>query len=260
MIFDPPLLPGRLVRRYKRFLADVELAGELGGRVETVHCANPGSMMGLAEPGSPVWLSRSPNPARKLPLTWELVEVAGTLGDAPGGTLVGINTGYANRLAEEALGLGLIPALAGYQAWRREVAYGAGSRIDFLLTGPDRPLCYVEVKSVTLARGEAAEFPDSVTARGTRHLKELVEMRRQGARSVMLFLAQRGDCRGFMVASDIDPAYAAGLAAASAAGVEILAYGCRVTPQGIELAGPLPLAPGMAQTGATLLQNRAPRP
>src|SRR6185437_5289074 len=178
MIFDPPLLPGQLVRRYKRFLAYVELEGG----VETVHCANPGSMMGLAEPGSPVWLSRSANPARKLPLTWELVETAG-------GALVGVNTGYANRLAEEALSRGLIPALAGYQAWRREVAYGAASRIDFLLTGPDRPLCYVEVKSVTLARDGVAEFPDSVTARGSRHLKELVEMRRQGARSVMLFLA-----------------------------------------------------------------------
>ena len=248
MIFDPPLLPGRLVRRYKRFLADVEIEG----RVETVHCANPGSMMGLAEPGSPVWLSRSANPARKLALTWELVEVKGTL--------VGINTGYANRLAEEALGRGLIPALAGYQSWRREVAYGAGSRIDFLLTGPDRPLCYVEVKSVTLARGEAAEFPDSVTARGTRHLKELVEMRRLGARSVMLFLAQRQDCQSFAVAGDIDPAYAAALAAASGAGVEILAYGCRVSRQGIELGGALPFLPGMAGNRASLLQNRGPRP
>jgi sugar fermentation stimulation protein A len=249
MIFDPPLLPARLVRRYKRFLADVEIEG----RIETVHCANPGSMMGLAEPGSRVWLSRSANPARKLPLTWELVEVAG-------GLLVGINTGYANRLAEEAMGRGLIPGLAGYPAWRREVAYGAGSRIDFLLTAPDRPLCYVEVKSVTLARGEAAEFPDSVTARGTRHLRELVEMRRQGARSVMLFLAQRQVCRSFAVAGDIDPAYAAALAAASGAGVEILAFGCRVSPQGIELGGPLPFLPGMAGDRASLLQNRGPRP
>jgi sugar fermentation stimulation protein A len=249
MIFDPPLLPGQLVRRYKRFLADVELEGG----IETVHCANPGSMMGLAEPGSPVWLSRSANPARKLPLTWELVETAG-------GALVGVNTGYANRLAEEALSRGLIPALAGYQAWRREVAYGAASRIDFLLTGPDRPLCYVEVKSVTLARDGVAEFPDSVTARGSRHLKELVEMRRQGARSVMLFLAQRQDCGSFAVAGDIDPAYAGALAAASAAGVEILAYACRVSPQGIELAGPLPLLPGMAGDRGSLLQNRAPGP
>jgi len=249
MIFDPPLLPGQLVRRYKRFLADVELEGG----IETVHCANPGSMMGLAEAGSPVWLSRSANPARKLPLTWELVETAG-------GALVGVNTGYANRLAEEALSRGLIPALAGYQAWRREVAYGAASRIDFLLTGPDRPLCYVEVKSVTLARDGVAEFPDSVTARGSRHLKELVEMRRQGARSVMLFLAQRQDCGSFAVAGDIDPAYAGALAAASAAGVEILAYACRVSPQGIELAGPLPLLPGMAGDRGSLLQNRAPGP
>jgi len=249
MIFDPPLLPGRLVRRYKRFLADVEWEGG----VETVHCANPGSMMGLAEPGSRVWLSRSANPGRKLPLTWELVEVAG-------GALVGVNTGYANRLAEEALNRRLIPALAGYEAWRREVAYGAGSRVDFLLTSPDRPLCYVEVKSVTLARGGVAEFPDSVTARGTRHLGELVEMRRQGALAVMLFLAQRQDCGSFAVAGDIDPAYAAALAAASAAGVQILAYACRVSSRGIELAGALPFLPGMAGESASLLQNRAPGP
>jgi sugar fermentation stimulation protein A len=257
MDFTPSLLSGRLVRRYKRFLADVEIEG----RVETVHCANPGSMMGLAEAGARVWLSRSANPARKLPLTWELVEARGAL--------VGVNTGHANRLAEEALIRDRIPELAGYEVRRREVAYGEGSRIDFLLTHPGRPACYLEVKSVTLSRTEAAEFPDAVTARGTRHLKELMAMHRQGARSVMLFLAQRADCRRFAVAADIDPAYAAALTAASAAGVEILAYGCRVSPQAIELAGALsltaaPLRPDPAPEDPTpsgsLLQNRAPGP
>ena len=153
MQYEPPLIPGRLLRRYKRFLADVEMEG----RVETVHCANPGSMMGLAAPGARAWLSRSTNAARKLPLTWELVEARGSL--------VGVNTGHANRLVEEALARDRIPELAGYDARRREVACGEASRIDFLLTGPGRPPCYVEVKSVTLARGQAAEFPDAVTAR-----------------------------------------------------------------------------------------------
>jgi sugar fermentation stimulation protein A len=149
-----------------------------------------------------------------------------------------------------------IPALAGYGERRREVPYGAGSRVDFLLREPGRPPCYVEVKSVTLARGASAEFPDAVTARGTRHLRELMEMRRQGARAVMLFLAQRADCQGFSVAADIDPAYATALAAASAAGVEILAYGCRVSPQGIAIDSVLPLVPGEP----SLLQNRRPGP
>lgn len=249
MRYKPPLLPGRLLRRYKRFLADVEMEGG----VETVHCANPGSMMGLAAPGARVWLSRSANAARKLPLTWELVEARGSL--------VGVNTGHANRLAEEALARDRIPELSGYDLRRREIACGEASRIDFLLTGPGRPPCYVEVKSVTLSRAAAAEFPDAVTARGARHLKELMALRRQGARSVMLFLAQRGDCLQFEVAGDIDPAYAAALIAARAAGVEILAYGCRVSPEGIELADPLSLpAALMPSPVASLLQNRSPGP
>jgi sugar fermentation stimulation protein A len=227
MQFDPPLMAGVLVRRYKRFLADVEI----DGRIETAHCANPGSMLGLAPPGAPILLSASDNPKRKLRLTWELVKVAGAL--------VGINTAYANRLVEEAIRAGRIEALAGYAGFRREVPYGEGSRIDFLLSGAGRPPCYVEVKSVTLKRHEAAEFPDSVTARGARHLRELSAMRSAGARAVMLFVAQRDDCGRLEVAADIDPAYAAALTRAREAGVEVLAYACRVSTTGIEIDRPL---------------------
>jgi sugar fermentation stimulation protein A len=227
MQFDPPLMAGVLVRRYKRFLSDVEI----DGRIETAHCANPGSMLGLAPPGAPILLSASDNPKRKLRLTWELVKVAGAL--------VGINTAYANRLVEEAIRAGRIEALAGYADFRREVPYGEGSRIDFLLSGAGRPPCYVEVKSVTLKRHEAAEFPDSVTARGARHLRELSAMRSAGARAVMLFVAQRDDCRRLEVAADIDPAYAAALTRAREAGVEVLAYACRVSTRGIEIDRPL---------------------
>jgi sugar fermentation stimulation protein A len=227
MRFEAPLTAGILLRRYKRFLADVTI----DGRAETAHCANPGSMLGLAESGSRIWLSTSSNPTRKLRLSWELVESAAGL--------VGINTGYANRLAEEALRAGRIEALKGYGSLRREVAYGEGSRVDFLLEDAARPPCYVEVKSVTLKRGETAEFPDAVTARGTRHLRELIAMRQAGFRAVMLFLAQRGDCRRLTIARDIDPAYDAALGQARQAGVEMLAYFCDVGPGGIELAGKL---------------------
>jgi sugar fermentation stimulation protein A len=227
MRFETPLTVGILVRRYKRFLADVTI----DGRAETAHCANPGSMLGLAEPGSRIWLSTSSNPSRKLRLSWELIESAGGL--------VGINTGYANRLAEEALRAGRIEALAGYSSLRREVTYGDGSRVDFLLEDAGRPPCYVEVKSVTLKRAETAEFPDAVTARGTRHLRELIAMRQAGFRAVMLFLAQRGDCRRLTIAGDIDPAYDAALGQARQAGVEMMAYACDVDPSGIELAGKL---------------------
>jgi sugar fermentation stimulation protein A len=153
--------------------------------------------------------------------------------------LVGINTGYANRLAEEAIRTGRIEPLAGYPGLRREVAYGEGSRVDFLLEGPGRPVCYVEVKSVTLKRGNLAEFPDSVTARGRRHLLELSAMARSGARAVMLFVAQRGDCQRLEIAADIDPAYAAELGRAREAGVEVLAYACQVTAGGIEIDRPM---------------------
>ena len=236
MLFPSPLVPARLVRRYKRFLADVEFDG---GRVATAHCANPGSMLGLAEPGARVWLSQSANPNRKLPWSWELVEA--------NGALVGVNTAHPNRIAAEAIAAGQIPELAGYGRLRREVAYGRNSRIDLLLEddgapSANRPTCHVEIKSVTLSRSPGlAEFPDAVTARGAKHLDELARIAKAGGRAVMLFLVQRPDCDRFRPAADIDPAYSAGLGRALRAGVETLCYGCRVSLSGLEVAGPLRL-------------------
>ncbi len=231
MRFPTPLIEGRLVRRYKRFLADVELED---GAVVTVHCANPGSMLGLAEPGMRVLLSRSDNTARKLPLSWELVEA--------GGRLVGINTALPNRLVEEALREGRVAPLAGHDGIRREVAYGRQSRVDFLLTGEGRPNTYVEVKNVHFSRAPGlAEFPDSVTARGARHLDELCAMVAAGQRAVMVYLVQRCDCATFAICRDLDPAYALAFDRARAAGVEMLAYGCRISTQEIALADPIPV-------------------
>ncbi len=236
MQFPDPLIRGRLQRRYKRFLSDITLDD---GSEVVAHCANPGSMMGLAEPGAPVWLSPSRNPARKLKYSWELVEVPSDKGQA----LVGINTGRANALVAEGLEAGKVPELAGYARRRAEVRYGAKSRVDFLLEDPGRPACYVEVKSVTLKRQPGlAEFPDAVTARGTKHLGELAEMVRQGQRAVLFFLVQRGDCGRVAPAADIDPAYAEALDRALAAGVEILCYQCNLSPAGIALDEGLPLA------------------
>ncbi|MEO3429219.1 DNA/RNA nuclease SfsA [Pelagibius sp. CAU 1746] len=236
MQFPDPLIPGRLLRRYKRFLADIALGD---GSEVVAHCANPGSMMGLAEPGSPVWLSPSRNPARKLKYSWELVEVPGE----KEGALVGINTGRANALVAEGLEAGKVPELAGYAQRRAEVRYGTKSRVDFLLEDPGRPACYVEVKSVTLKRRPGlAEFPDAVTARGTKHLGELAEMVRQGQRAVLFFLVQRGDCDRVAPARDIDPTYGEALDRALSAGVEILSYQCNLSPAGIALDGRLPLA------------------
>jgi sugar fermentation stimulation protein A len=232
MRFPIPLIEGRLVRRYKRFLADVELEG---GAVVTVHCANPGSMLGLAEPGMRVLLSRSDNAARKLPLSWELVEA--------GGGLVGINTALPNRLVEEALREGRIAALADYDHIRREVAYGRQSRVDFLLAREGRQDAYVEVKNVHFSRSSGlAEFPDSVTTRGARHLDELSAMVAAGHRAVMVYLVQRGDSARFAICRDLDPVYAAAFDRARTAGVEMLAYGCRITVEEIAVAEAIPVA------------------
>jgi sugar fermentation stimulation protein A len=233
MRFAAPLIPATLIRRYKRFLADVMLAS---GESVTAHCANPGAMLGLMAPGARVWLSKSANPKRKLGYSWELVEV-----DFGGGIeLVGINTANPNALAAEALAEGRIAELAGYDSIRREVKYGRNSRVDFLLEGRVRPPCYVEIKNVHLMRRRGlAEFPDSVTARGAKHLGELAAMAAQGARAVMLFLVQIGSAERFAVARDIDAAYAAAFDRARAGGIEAIAHRCRLSHDTIEVAAPI---------------------
>jgi sugar fermentation stimulation protein A len=235
MRFSAPLMRATLIRRYKRFLADVALTD---GSVETVHVANPGAMPGLAAPGATIWLSRSANPTRKLPLSWELVEVE--LGAGP--ELVVVNTAHANAVATEALANGAIAELAGYATARREVKYGTKSRIDFLLEDPDRPPCYVEVKAVTLMRGPGlAEFPDAVTSRGARHLDELRAMAAAGHRAVMLFLIQIASADRLTLARDIDPHYGRAFDRALAAGVEAIAYRCTVSCEQISVADRVPL-------------------
>ena len=233
MKFGQELTEARLIKRYKRFLADVEMAD---GSLVTVHVANPGAMTGLAEPGSRVWLSRSSNPSRKLPWSWELIW-------ADGG-LVGVNTMHPNAIAEEAIAAGRIPELSGYRTIRREVKYGLNSRIDLLLESPDRPICYVEIKNVHLRQGQDACFPDSVTERGAKHLRELSERVKQGDRAVMLFLVQRADCVRFRPAGWIDPVYEAALRLAKAEGVETLCYACALSLDGIEVDRPLPVEVG----------------
>jgi len=235
MQFKEPLIPATLVRRYKRFLADVVLSS---GEEITAHVANPGAMIGLAAPGSRIWLSKSANASRKLPYSWELVEL-----DLGAGTeLIGINTAHPNLLVAEAIAAEAVPELAGYETTRREVKYGRNSRVDFLLEQPGRPPCYVEVKNVHLMRRPGfAEFPDSVTARGARHLDELAAVATAGARAVMLFLIQIGSASRFALARDIDPTYGAAFDRARAAGVEALAYRCIISREAITLAGPVPI-------------------
>ncbi|MBV9509125.1 MAG: DNA/RNA nuclease SfsA [Caulobacteraceae bacterium] len=230
MQFPQPLERGVLVQRYKRFFADVALDD---GSTITAHCPNPGAMLGLNAPGLACWVSRSDNPKRKLAHTLELVEVDGGV--------VGINTMHPNRLVAEALAARAIPELAGYETVRVEVKYGPSSRVDFLLHGQGRPDCFVEVKNVHLLRGERlAEFPDCVSARALKHLGDLGREVAAGARAVLLFVIQRMDCDAFEAAADIDPAYAAGLVQAAGAGVEVLCYGCDVSPNGVRLAKAVP--------------------
>lgn len=229
MNLPQPLHPGTLIRRYKRFLADVELAT---GEIVTAHCPNSGSMMGCALPGNPVLLSFNDSPHRKLHYTWELVKV--------NGGWVGINTGLPNKLTHEAIEKGIIKELAGYETIRPEVKYGENSRIDLLLSGSPG-LCYVEVKNVTLVEGDMALFPDAVTLRGQKHLRELMQMVQAGNRGVIFFVVQRGDACSLSPADAIDPEYGRLLRLAVKNGVEALAYQAEVHPREIVLARILPV-------------------
>ena len=216
----PPLIPGTLLRRYKRFLADIELED---GTTVTVHCPNSGSMKGCATPGSRVYISRSPNTGRKYPFTWELVEADGFW--------AGINTSLPNRLVHEAIANGTVVELQGYETIRPEVPYGEHSRIDLLLESPGRR-CFVEVKNVTLVENGRALFPDAVTTRGQKHLNELMRVVREGDRGVIFFTVQRGDGQSVSPADSIDPEYGRLLRLAMKNGVEALAYRALVTPAG----------------------------
>jgi sugar fermentation stimulation protein A len=229
MIFPRPLLRGRLVQRYKRFLADIQL--EEGGYI-TAHVPNPGAMLGLKTPGQAVWVSPVDNPKRTLAFTLEMVE-------ADGG-FVGVNTMHPNRLAEEAILAGAIPELAGYARLKREVKYDGESRIDLLLTDDARPDAYVEIKNCHFRReGTLAEFPDCVTVRGVKHLKALERVVDEGMRAVMLFVIQRGDCALFDTADDIDRLYGPALRDAAAHGVEVLCYDCHLSAEAIRLHRPI---------------------
>lgn len=223
-MFASPLVSGRLERRYKRFLADILL--DDGSRI-TASVPNTGSMLGLTTAGAPVWLSVSDAPHRKYRHTWQLVHADNTM--------VGVNTGLPNKIAEEAIGAGLIPSLKDYPDIRREQKYGRNSRIDLLLDGhPDLPRAYVEVKNVHFMRQRGlAEFPDTTTQRGAKHLEELANMVRAGERGVMIYVVQRGDCDRFSICGDLDPHYAAAYAEARAAGVEAIALSCTVTETSI---------------------------
>lgn len=221
-----------LIRRYKRFLADVCLPD---GETLTIHCPNTGSMRHCVVPGSPCWFSDSGNPKRKYRHTWEVATV-------PGGHLAGINTARANALVADAIEDGRVPELAGYPERRREVAYGRErSRVDFLLSG-DGPDCYVEVKSVTLmeAPGQGL-FPDAVSTRGQKHLRELAQLAREGNRAVLFFCVQHTGIEWVEPADAIDPDYASALRRAAREGVEILAYGTRIEPEAAQLSLERPL-------------------
>lgn len=231
MKFDPPLIQVRLLKRYKRFLADVEFQN---GQVLTVHCPNPGSMMGLTEPGNIAYVSDSQNPKRKLQYTLEMIDVAGVL--------VGVNTNHPNRLAQEAIEAGRIPVLAGYDRLRREVKYGKNSRIDILLETDGKPDTFVEVKNVHFIRTPGLhEFPDSVTARGAKHLDELAHEAAGGNRAVMLYVIQREDGDRFRLAGDLDPNYAAAFDKAAIDGVEAYAIRCQVEIDRIDAMDIIPI-------------------
>lgn len=230
MQFPTPLIKGKLIKRYKRFLADVELPD---GQVVTAHCPNTGAMTGCAEPGFSVWLSHSSNPKRKLAYTWELAQNAEN-------HWIGINTHNANKLVCEGIESQAIAELKGYSSIKREVKYGEeGSRIDILLSCTERPNCYVEVKSVTLLQDNSGFFPDAKSIRGAKHLRELAHMKQQGHRAVLLFCVQHSGINQVRAAEHIDPVYAQTLALAQQNGVEILVYGCKFSEQKILINQPL---------------------
>lgn len=224
MRFSTPLLPAILIRRYKRFLADIRFPD---GPEATAHVANPGAMTGLAEPGTHIWVKRNDDPNRKLRYSWQLV-------DQRTGHFTCVDTSLANRVVAEALAAGRIPELSGYSQHRPEVRCGERSRVDFLLSGEGRRDCYLEVKSVTLSRvAGLAQFPDAVTARGARHLHDLAQEVRAGHRAVLLFLIMRTDITHAGIATDIDPAYGEACEKATRAGVEAIAYDCVIDPEGV---------------------------
>ncbi|MGD8812299.1 MAG: DNA/RNA nuclease SfsA [Thioalkalispiraceae bacterium] len=227
MNFESPLLPGTLIKRYKRFLADIRLAD---GQLITAHSPNTGAMTGCAEPGSPVWVRDTQNPKRKYPYAWEVTT-------STEGSLVGINTGLVNRLVSEAIESGLVGELQGYQQLRSEVKYGQeNSRIDLLLQDGQQADCYVEIKNVTaIDEAGVAIFPDAVSQRATRHLRELMHVVAQGQRGVIFFCIQRDDIEQFSPADNIDPEYGQMLRKAMNSGVEVLAYKASVNPEQIRL-------------------------
>ncbi|MCY4302691.1 MAG: DNA/RNA nuclease SfsA [Aestuariivita sp.] len=226
MRFQTQLVPATLERRYKRFLADCTLDNK---KRITAHCPNPGSMMGLADPGSKIWLEPNNNPKKKLKYGWRIV-------DHENGHYTGIDTSLPNHVIKDALADRSIPSFTSYDIIRPEVPFGDQSRIDFLLTAEGLPDTFIEVKSVTLSRIDTlAEFPDSVTKRGTRHLYELKKISERGHRAVLLFLVQRTDCSQLKIADDIDPDYAEAITTAQRAGVEVLSLSAHITPVGIEI-------------------------
>ena len=244
MRFQTPLVPARLIRRYKRFLADVVL--EETGQEVTAHCPNPGAMLGLKDDGMRIWLEPNDDPKRKLKFGWRLAELSN-------GDFACIDTGIPNRVVKEALLGGQIPELASYLIVKPEVAYGTGSRVDFLLTQNGLQDAYVEVKSVTLRRDQDwAEFPDCVTTRGAKHLRELTEVAQNGGRAVMLYLVSRTDCGKLKMAADLDPKYAEAFDTARANGVEVLCYSCDISTKGMTLTKALPIDPSQ-QGGARLV-------
>jgi len=233
MDFPCPLQPARLVRRYKRFLAE---AVDAQGDTFTLHCPNTGRMTGCAEPGWTIWYSQSDNPSRKYPCTWELSQT-------PAGQFIGVNTARANGLVAEALAAGVIPELAGYPQLEREVRLGGEpSRLDFKLAGPGRPVCYLEVKSVTWRVGEGTGiFPDAPSERGRKHLRSLMALRAAGHRAALLFCVQHEGIERVAPAWEIDPDYACLLAEARDAGVELLAWQAALGPERLRLVRPLPV-------------------